>query len=69
MASHDKDGYFAKLAEQAERYDEMASYVRAGGIIPGANGPHTIDQATCRNIKGQAEEEDDQGTEGLLLER
>ena len=29
MASHDKDWYFTKLAEQAERYDEMESYVRA----------------------------------------
>ena len=34
MASRDKDGYFAKLAEQAERYDEMASYVRAVCKLP-----------------------------------
>ena len=27
----DKDVYFAKLAEQAERYDEMADYMKAVG--------------------------------------
>jgi 14-3-3 protein epsilon len=33
MASRDKDVYFAKLAEQAERYDEMADYMKnVGGI-------------------------------------
>jgi hypothetical protein len=26
----DKDVYFAKLAEQAERYDEMADYMQLG---------------------------------------
>merc|ERR1712083_1010316 len=31
MASRDKDVYFAKLAEQAERYDEMATYMEAVG--------------------------------------
>ena len=34
MASPDKDGYLAKLAEQAERYDEMPSYVRAVCKLP-----------------------------------
>jgi len=34
MASRDKDVYFAKLAEQAERYDEMASYMEAVGKLP-----------------------------------
>ena len=34
MAFHDRDGYFAKLAEQAERYDEMASYMEAVGKLP-----------------------------------
>ena len=27
----EKDVYFAKLAEQAERYDEMADYMKDGG--------------------------------------
>merc|ERR1712228_544054 len=31
MGTRDKDVYFAKLAEQAERYDEMASYMEAVG--------------------------------------
>jgi 14-3-3 protein epsilon len=31
MASRDKDVYFAKLAEQAERYDEMAKYMESVG--------------------------------------
>merc|ERR1712083_1232238 len=31
MASRDKDVYFAKLAEQAERYDEMATYMESVG--------------------------------------
>merc|ERR1719158_2739187 len=30
----DRDVYFAKLAEQAERYDEMASYMEAVGKSP-----------------------------------
>jgi len=34
MASRDKDVYFAKLAEQAERYDEMASYMETVGKMP-----------------------------------
>jgi len=34
MASRDKDVYFAKLAEQAERYDEMATYMEAVGKLP-----------------------------------
>merc|ERR1711957_342192 len=34
MASRDKDVYFAKLAEQAERYDEMASYMENVGKMP-----------------------------------
>ena len=29
--ARDKDIYFAKLAEQAERYDEMADYMKAVG--------------------------------------
>merc|ERR1711990_494955 len=32
--SRDKDVYFAKLAEQAERYDEMADYMKAVGKAP-----------------------------------
>merc|ERR1711862_502360 len=31
MGARDKDVYFAKLAEQAERYDEMATYMEAVG--------------------------------------
>jgi len=31
MATRDKDVYFAKLAEQAERYDEMAEYMEKVG--------------------------------------
>ena len=31
MATRDKDVYFAKLAEQSERYDEMADYMEAVG--------------------------------------
>jgi len=34
MASRDKNVYFAKLAEQAERYDEMATYMEAVGKLP-----------------------------------
>ena len=34
MASRDKHVYFAKLAEQAERYDEMADYMKEVGNIP-----------------------------------
>jgi len=34
MASRDKDVYFAKLAEQAERYDEMAIYMENVGKMP-----------------------------------
>ena len=30
MAPRDKDVYFAKLAEQAERYDEMAEHMLLG---------------------------------------
>jgi len=33
--SRDKDVYFAKLAEQAERYDEMADYMEAVGKAGG----------------------------------
>merc|ERR1712130_64491 len=32
--SREKDVYFAKLAEQAERYDEMASHMEAVGKLP-----------------------------------
>mmetsp|Transcript_1257 Transcript_1257/g.782 ORF Transcript_1257/g.782 Transcript_1257/m.782 type:complete len:87 (-) Transcript_1257:8-268(-) len=34
MASRSKNVYFAKLAEQAERYDEMADYMKAVGESP-----------------------------------
>mmetsp|Transcript_40222 Transcript_40222/g.94612 ORF Transcript_40222/g.94612 Transcript_40222/m.94612 type:complete len:241 (-) Transcript_40222:79-801(-) len=34
MASRDKEVYFAKLAEQAERYDEMAEHMEKVGTIP-----------------------------------
>jgi len=34
MASRDKSVYFAKLAEQAERYDEMAEHMEAVGKGP-----------------------------------
>ena len=34
MANRDKSVYFAKLAEQAERYDEMADYMKEVGNIP-----------------------------------
>ena len=30
MAPRDKEVYFAKLAEQAERYDEMAEHMSLG---------------------------------------
>jgi len=33
MANHDKDVYFAKLAEQAERYDEMADHMEQVGKL------------------------------------
>jgi 14-3-3 protein epsilon len=33
MAARDKDVYFAKLAEQAERYDEMADHMKKVGEI------------------------------------
>jgi len=32
--NRDKDVYFAKLAEQAERYDEMANYMESVGKVP-----------------------------------
>merc|ERR1712038_1390670 len=32
--ARDKEVYFAKLAEQAERYDEMASHMEAVGKLP-----------------------------------
>ena len=31
--ARDKDVYFAKLAEQSERYDEMADYMEAVGKL------------------------------------
>ena len=31
MGERDKNIYFAKLAEQAEHYDEMADYMKAVG--------------------------------------
>merc|ERR1712218_674520 len=34
MGGREKDVYFAKLAEQAERYDEMASYMEQAGKSP-----------------------------------
>jgi 14-3-3 protein epsilon len=34
MANREKSVYFAKLAEQAERYDEMADYMGEVGTIP-----------------------------------
>merc|ERR1712232_348964 len=34
MANRDKEVYFAKLAEQAERYDEMANHMEAVGKLP-----------------------------------
>jgi len=34
MAARDKSVYFAKLAEQAERYDEMATYMQEVGQSP-----------------------------------
>merc|ERR1712039_1081540 len=34
MATREKSVYFAKLAEQAERYDEMADYMEAVGKQP-----------------------------------
>jgi len=36
MGDRDKNIYFAKLAEQAERYDEMADYMKQVGNSPGA---------------------------------
>merc|ERR1712117_910906 len=32
--NRDKEVYFAKLAEQSERYDEMADYMEAVGKMP-----------------------------------
>merc|ERR1712188_295217 len=34
MANRDKEVYFAKLAEQAERYDEMANHMEKVGKAP-----------------------------------
>merc|ERR1712137_740163 len=34
MADREKAVYFAKLAEQAERYDEMANHMEAVGKLP-----------------------------------
>merc|ERR1712060_1019662 len=34
MGDRDKQAYFAKLAEQSERYDEMADYMEAVGKKP-----------------------------------
>merc|ERR1712226_1811602 len=34
MANRDKEVYFAKLAEQAERYDEMANHMENVGKLP-----------------------------------
>merc|ERR1712238_523831 len=34
MANREKSVYFAKLAEQAERYDEMAEHMKEVGNIP-----------------------------------
>jgi 14-3-3 protein epsilon len=34
MANRDKEVYFAKLAEQAERYDEMANHMESVGKLP-----------------------------------
>jgi len=34
MANRDKSVYFAKLAEQAERYDEMADHMKDVGSLP-----------------------------------
>merc|ERR1712048_1409446 len=34
MADRDKSVYFAKLAEQAERYDEMAEHMKKVGEVP-----------------------------------
>merc|ERR1712100_178106 len=34
MANREKSVYFAKLAEQAERYDEMAEHMKEVGKIP-----------------------------------
>merc|ERR1712113_667803 len=34
MATRDKEVYFAKLAEQAERYDEMATHMENVGKLP-----------------------------------
>jgi len=36
MAARDKSVYFAKLAEQAERYDEMAEHMKTVGADGGA---------------------------------
>eukprot|EP00972_Heterocapsa_arctica_P026598 3916112-Heterocapsa_arctica.AAC.1 len=35
MSARDKNVYFAKLAEQAERYDEMADHMEAVGKTGG----------------------------------
>merc|ERR1712217_121021 len=34
MSNRDKEVYFAKLAEQAERYDEMANHMENVGKLP-----------------------------------
>merc|ERR1711904_387402 len=34
MSARDKSVYFAKLAEQAERYDEMAEHMERVGKLP-----------------------------------
>ena len=48
MAPRDKDVYFAKLAEQAERYDEMADYMSPGTERKGERGPWFLLSAyTC----------------------
>merc|ERR1711957_622289 len=47
MANRDKSVYFAKLAEQAERYDEMADYMKEVG---GASQELTVEERNLLSV-------------------
>jgi len=47
MASRDKSVYFAKLAEQAERYDEMAEHMEAVG---GGDGELSVEERNLLSV-------------------
>jgi 14-3-3 protein epsilon len=47
MASRDKSVYFAKLAEQAERYDEMADHMK---IVGGAGDSLSVEERNLLSV-------------------